>query len=133
MICRPIECNSLLVMQPQCRVQWSRAKLSEAVSTCRPCQPVKEMVEEEEGGGDKPIDRCNRSVWQLFSYHISFAASASSLRFVFLFTLFLILLLLFLCSLAFRFSVSVLFFFYFIFLADLVRRCDCRRGRSSAK
>lgn len=68
MICRPIECSSLLVMQPQCRVQWSRAKLSEAASTCRPCQPVKEMVEEEEGGGDKPIDRCNRSVWQLFSY-----------------------------------------------------------------
>lgn len=66
------------------------------------------------------------------SFRISFAASASSLRFVFLFTLFLFLLLLFLCSLAFRFLFSFVFFF-FIFSADLVRRCDCRRGRSSAK
>lgn len=39
----------------------------------------------------------------------------------------------FICEYYYYFYAVWRFGFVFIFLADLVRRCDCRRGRSSAK
>lgn len=81
------------------------------------------------GGVGKPIDRCNRNVWQLFSYLVCSICVKSLFCFVFLFPLFSH----FICEYYYYFYAVWRFGFVFIFLADLVRRCDCRRGRSSAK
>lgn len=122
MICRPIECDSLLIMQPQCRVQWSQVESSRAASTCRP------WGKEEEGrGGDKPIDRCNRSVWQLFSYLVcSICVKSLSMFFLILFAIIIIIFMQF----GIFFLVSVFLFFLTDLWSDVA---TVGGGRSSGK
>lgn len=124
MICRPIECDLFLIMQPQCRVQWSQVKSSRIELQARADLGGRRRKEEEET--NLSIDA---TVAFGNSFRISSAASASSLSLCFFSSFYLRLLLLFLCSLAF-FLVSVFLFFLTDLWSDVA---TVGGGRSSGK